>query len=396
MLVTAPKFYEVAKRIVEITEDCIVVAHNSEFDYRILRTEFSRLGFEFKRKTLCTVELAKIIMPEQESYSLGKLTRALGIPVSDRHRASGDALATVKLFKILLAKDLNKHIIQDTVKAEPTYKMATNLKTIIEDLPSITGVYYLHDTYGKIIYIGKSKNIKNRVNQHFTSSNPKSKKMQNQVAAVTYEATGSELVALLKESAEIKRNKPSFNRAMRRNLFTHALYSFTDENGYLNLQIGSSDGRKKAITTFSNYQSGKQFLFKAVENFKLCPKLVGLDTAKKSCFKYQINECEGACMEEESATDYNLRVHELIANNSYDNQDLIIIDKGRAIDEHSVLLIEDGIFKGLGFYNLNYQITNKKVLDSIITPMDNNRETQHIIQSYLRKNKQVKRIALIK
>ncbi|RAJ24843.1 DNA polymerase-3 subunit epsilon [Gelidibacter algens] len=396
MLITAPKFYEVAKRIVEITEDCIVVAHNSEFDYRILRTEFSRLGFEFKRKTLCTVELAKEIMPEQESYSLGKLTRALGIPVSDRHRASGDALATVKLFKILLAKDLDKHIIQDAVRAEPTYKMATNLKTIMEDLPSITGVYYLHDTFGKIIYIGKSKNIKNRVNQHFTSSNPKSKKMQNQVAAVTYEATGSELVALLKESAEIKRNKPSFNKAMRRNIFTHALYSFTDENGYLNLKIDSADGRKMPITTFSNYQSGKQFLFKAVDNFKLCPKLVGLDTAKKSCFKYQVKECEGACIEEESALDYNIRVQEMIAKNSYDNQDMVIIDKGRAIDEHSVLLIEDGIFKGLGFYNLNYQITNKKVLETIITPMDNNRDTQHIIQSYLRKNKQVKRIELIK
>jgi DNA polymerase-3 subunit epsilon len=194
----------------------------------------------------------------------------------------------VKLFKILLAKDLDKHIIQDAVKAEPTYKMATNLKTIMEDLPSITGVYYLHDTFGKIIYIGKSKNIKNRVNQHFTSSNPKSKKMQNQVAAVTYEATGSELVALLKESAEIKRNKPSFNRAMKRNIFTHALYSFTDENGYLNLKIDSADGRKKAVTTFSNYQSGKQFLFKAVDNFKLCAKLVGLDTTKKSCFKYHV------------------------------------------------------------------------------------------------------------
>jgi DNA polymerase-3 subunit epsilon len=396
MLITAPKFYEVAKRIVEITEDCIVVAHNSEFDYRILRTEFSRLGFEFKRKTLCTVELAKEMMPEQESYSLGKLTRALGIPVSDRHRASGDALATVKLFKILLAKDLDKHIIQDAVKAEPTYKMATNLKTIMEDLPSITGVYYLHDTFGKIIYIGKSKNIKNRVNQHFTSSNPKSKKMQNQVAAVTYEATGSELVALLKESAEIKRNKPSFNRAMKRNIFTHALYSFTDENGYLNLKIDSADGRKKAVTTFSNYQSGKQFLFKAVDNFKLCAKLVGLDTTKKSCFKYHIKECEGACIAEESALDYNIRVQEMITNNSYDNQDMVIIDKGRAIDEHSVLLIEDGIFKGLGFYNLNYQITNKKVLESIITPMDNDRDTQHIIQSYLRKNKQVKRVELIK
>ncbi|RXJ50761.1 exonuclease domain-containing protein [Gelidibacter gilvus] len=396
MLRTAPKFYEVAKRIVEITEDCIIVAHNAEFDYRILRTEFSRLGFEFKRRTLCTVELAQEIMPEQESYSLGKLTRALGIPVADRHRASGDALATVKLFKMLLAKDLNKHIIQDAVKAEPKYQMATNLKSIINGLPSSTGVFYFHDTYGKIIYIGKSKNIRNRVNQHFTSTNPKSKKMQKQVAAVTYEATGNELVALLKESAEIKLNKPSFNRAMRRSTFTHALYSFIDENGYINLKIDSIDGRKTAITTFSNYQSGKQFMFKAIENYKLCPKLVGLDTAKTSCFKYHINECKGACIKEESPTDYNLRIQELIAKNSYKNKDLLIIDKGRALEERSVLLIEDGTFKGLGYYDLNFQITNKKVLESIITPMEDNKDTQHIIQSYLRKNKQIKIVELNK
>ncbi|MGC1631955.1 MAG: exonuclease domain-containing protein [Gelidibacter sp.] len=392
MLRTAPKFYEVAKRIVEMTEDCIIVAHNSEFDYRILRTEFSRLGFEFKRKTLCTVELAKEIMPEQESYSLGKLTRALGIPVTDRHRASGDAIATVKLFKLLLAKDLKKQIIQDAVKAEPKYQMATNLKSIIDDLPAITGVYYLHDTYGKIIYIGKSRNIRNRVNQHFT--NPKSKKLQNQVAAVTYEATGNELVALLKENAEIKQNKPALNRTSRRNLFTYALYSFIDENGYINLKLDAADGRKKAITTFSNKQSGKQFLFKAVEDFKLCPKLVGLDTAKASCFKYSINECAGACIQEESPNIYNLKIEELITNSSYENQSFIIIDKGRALNEHSVTLIEYGVFKGFGYYDLNFQITNKKILESLITPMDNTRETQHIIHSYLRKNKQVKIVKL--
>ncbi|NNC70454.1 MAG: 3'-5' exonuclease, partial [Flavobacteriaceae bacterium] len=76
MLRTAPKFYEVAKRIVEITDNCIVVAHNAKFDYRILRTEFRRLGFDFKRQTLCTVELSKKLIPDLESYSLGKLCRA--------------------------------------------------------------------------------------------------------------------------------------------------------------------------------------------------------------------------------------------------------------------------------------------------------------------------------
>ena len=238
MLRNAPKFYEIAKRIIEITEGCIIVAHNAQFDNRILRTEFKRLGYDFSRESLCTVELAKDLIPGQASYSLGKLTRSLGIPVSDRHRAAGDAQATVTLFKMLLAKDLDKKIIQESIRLEPKYQMEPRLLDIIEALPSITGVYYMHKADGGIIYIGKSKNIRKRVNQHFTSSNSKSKKMQLQVTAVTYEDTGNELVALLKESEEIKRNKPVFNRALKRNIFSHGLFSFTDDNGYINLKVG--------------------------------------------------------------------------------------------------------------------------------------------------------------
>ena len=105
MLVSAPKFFEIAKRIIEITKDCTIVAHNASFDYRILRTEFRRLGYDFQSQTLCTVELSQKLLPEQPSFSLGKLVRSLGIPVTDRHRASGDALATIKLFQLLLEKD---------------------------------------------------------------------------------------------------------------------------------------------------------------------------------------------------------------------------------------------------------------------------------------------------
>jgi DNA polymerase-3 subunit epsilon len=214
MLRNAPKFYEVAKRIVEITEGTILVAHNAKFDYRILRTEFRRLGFEFERESLCTVELSKKLIPGQNSYSLGKLVRALGIPLSDRHRASGDAQATVKLFKMLLAKDTDKEILKNSVRNTPKNQMDTKLIRIVEDLPSITGVYYLHDQEGEIIYIGKSKNIKKRVNQHFTSENRKSREIQKEVASVSFEATGNELNALLKENEEIKRNKPKYNMKM--------------------------------------------------------------------------------------------------------------------------------------------------------------------------------------
>jgi len=390
MLRNAPKFYEVAKRIVEITEDCIIVAHNAQFDNRILKTEFKRLGFGFKRETLCTVELAKKLIPGHDSYSLGKLARALGIPVSDRHRADGDAVATLKLFKILLNKDLDKFIIQNSVRLEPKYQLEPNHKDIIDALPSITGVYYIHDEDGKIIYIGKSKNIKHRINQHFTNTSPKSKKIQFLANSVTYEATGNELVALLKESQEIKRNKPLFNTALRRNIFTHALYSFKDENGYINLKIDKADGRKKAITTYSNLQSAKSFMFKAVEEYTLCQKLSGLYPSKSNCFNYTIKSCNGACIQKEPVEEYNQRVMKLIAKNSYDNKNMAIVDRGREIEERSVIYIENGVFKGFGFFDLNYQINNLEVLESIITPMENNRDTQHIIQSYLRRNKNLK------
>ena len=394
MLRHAPKFYEVAKRIVEITEDSILVAHNAQFDYRILRTEFKRLGFQFERETLCTVELAKGLIPNQQSYSLGRLARSLGIPVSDRHRAAGDAQATVKLFQMLMDKDSKKTIIQESVRSNPRYQLEPRHIDIIEKLPSITGVYYIHKADGEIIYIGKSKNIKKRINQHFTSSNPKSKKIQLHVAAVTYEATGSELVALLKESEEIKKNKPIYNRALRRTIFTHALYNFNDKNGYINLKIDKADGRIKPITTFSNRASAKSFMFKCVEEYKLCQKLTGIYETKHNCFNYTIKECKGACVKEESPEIYNKRVSNLIEKNSYHNQNMVIIDKGRDIDERSAILIENGMFQGLGFFNLNYQITNFEVLKSIITPMKNNRDTQHIIQNYVRKNKRLKILKL--
>lgn len=394
MLRNAPKFYEVAKRVVEITEDCILVAHNAQFDNRILRTEFKRLGFEFEKETLCTVELSKALIPDLPSYSLGKLVRSLGIPVTDRHRASGDALATVKLFKLLLSKDTEKSIVQQSIRKMPKLQLEPKLIDIIAETPSITGVYYIHNAEGTIIYIGKSKNIKRRVNQHFTGTDRKSKKIQLQVAAVTYESTGNELLALLKESEEIKQNKPLFNRALRRSIFTHALYSFTDHNNYINLTIEKADGRKPNITTFNNRQSGRQFLEKIVEDYQLCQKLSGLYKTKTSCFHYDVKKCHGACLEEESPENYNQRVAQFIEKYSYKNQNMVIIDKGREVDERSAILIQNGIFKGFGFFNLNYQINNIEILKSIITPMENNRDVQHIIQSYLRKNKRLKIIQL--
>ena len=157
MLRNAPKFFEVAKRIVEITKDCTLVAHNANFDYRILKTEFRRLSFDFEMQTLCTVELSKKLIPGFKSYSLGKLCHSLGIPMTERHRANGDAIATVKLFQLLLDKDIKKTIITNSVKQESKNQLEPKLVDIIESLPSTTGIYYMHKADGEIIYIGKSK-----------------------------------------------------------------------------------------------------------------------------------------------------------------------------------------------------------------------------------------------
>jgi DNA polymerase-3 subunit epsilon len=386
MLQSAPKFFEVAKRIIEMTTDCVLVAHNADFDYRILRTEFRRLGYDFTLKTLCTVELSKKLLPEQPSHSLGKLVRALGIPMADRHRASGDAMATVKLFKMLLDKDLEKEIIKDFIKLKIEKGIAPKLVDILNGLPTVTGVYYIHNQSGNLIYIGKSKNIKKRVNQHFTGITNSAKKIQLEVYTVTYEETGSELVALLKESEEIKKNKPKYNRAQRKSIFQWALYAEMDESGYLNLKLQKADGRKKEITSFTSLQEGKNSLFRITEKFNLCQKYTGLYQTKAACFQYKIKECDGACVGVISTVEYNLRVAAFIANNSFQNQNMVIVDKGRSINERSAVLVENGVYKGYTFYDLNYQITNIEILKNIIIPMQSNRDTRNIIQGHVRRN----------
>ena len=394
MLRQAPKFYEVAKRIVEITDNAVLVAHNAQFDYRILQTEFTRLGYEFERRTICTVELSKKLLPGHASYSLGKLTRALGIPISDRHRAQGDAQATVKLFQLLLNRDQEKNIVEASIRLDPKKQLEPNLLEFIERAPSETGIYYLRNKEDKLIYIGKSKNIKKRLTQHFTGQDRKSKKLQLETVDVQVERTGNELVALLKESEEIKIHKPLYNRSLRRSIFRYQLSHFTDQHGYINLKIDPSDRRKNSITTFGTFAQAKSVLFKITEQYELCQKLNGLYQSKEACFSYGLNQCNGACIQKEVPETYNQRVQEFINKNIYQSSDLIIVDKGRYLEERSCILIENGAFKGIGYFDLNFQIQNPEVLKSIIRPMQDNRDAQHIIQSYLRRNKVLKIINL--
>jgi len=357
MLRTAPKFHEIAKRIVEITEDAVLVAHNAQFDYRILRTEFRRLGYDFERKTICTVDLSKKLLPDAESHSLGKLVRSLGIAVSDRHRANGDALATLKLFKLLLAKDSDKTIIKTVLREASTGELSERQLDIIEDLPVATGVFYMHDKDGEIIYLSRSSNIKKRVNQQFIKPGSRARKLQKETRKVTFDKTGSELIAQLKEYKELNRIKPQYNQPKGK-LFNYGLYSETDEIGFIKLIVNPLKPGVKTLMTFNGQESGASFLQKINNEIQL---------------------------DKSDSIIYNQKVEETLLRYSMKKRTFLLIDKGREIGEQSVIFVKNGKYKGYGYCELNHQINNIPILESIITPAKGDANTDHIITSQLRK-----------
>lgn len=296
MLKNAPKFYEIAKRIIEITEDCSIVAHNANFDYRILKTEYDRLGFDFKRNTLCTVELSRKLIPDQNSYSLGKLCKAIGIPMSDRHRANGDALATVQLFKLLLEKDSDKTIIESSTKLYDSARTAEKLTKLLEPLPTEMGVFYLHKDSGDVIFIGKGNNIKNEVTIQFLKTSKRSKKIQERTISISYESTGNELITSLKYYLELEINRPK----------------------------------------------------------------------------------------------YNLRNYKKLSTESFNHENFILVDKGRTLGEHSIILIENDTVLGYTFTNLAFHEDKIDLLKSIITPIENKALAKTIVKNYLRTKKVLK------
>ena len=358
MLINAPKFYQIAKRILEITENSILVAHNSSFDYRMLKIEFERLGYKFYISQLCTVKLSKKIIPDLKSYKLGNLVKNLGIPISNRHRASGDALATVELFKLLLLKD-NEKVIVNSLITETKPSSKNKWQKLINKLPNDVGIYYFHDQNGKIIYIGKSNNIKNRVNQHLTGKSKKSLNIQLEAFDITFERTGSELIALLKENTEIKKHKPKFNKLLKKIIKKFCLEICENLDGDKYLRICHYDDTVNYLECYSSLKTANSRL----EFFKK---------------KYELSD---------SIKKNNTNINLLIKDLSYKFKNMLLIDKGRDIDEKSVIVVKNNNYIGYGFFTLNHQISNFEVLDSLIVKNEYIENTKEVILKYLKKHK---------
>lgn len=244
MVRTAPKFHEVAKRIIEITEDCILVAHNAPFDYRILKTEYERLGYDYQRETLCTVDLSKKLIPTMESYSLGKLVRALGIPVSHRHRANGDALATLALFKLLLTKEEDHNRISELTRSANTGILSHKQVAALNQIPNETGMVSFLDKEDKTIYLLASNQLKKEVTQLFTKQTNIGKSVNKNMRKIKVTKTGSLLMAQIKLQLGLLKHRPKYNRIpTKKTLFSPLDLAYPISNGIM-IDKGRNEGEK--------------------------------------------------------------------------------------------------------------------------------------------------------
>ena len=387
MVRTAPKFHEVAKRIVEITDGCILVGHNVRFDYRMLNQEFNRLGYTYEKEWIDTFEYAETLIPNMPSYSLGKLCDALGIIVTDRHRASGDARATLALFKMLMDKDNEKIITKKTGIKLPK-KVNSKYDALVRNLPNKPGLFYFYNSKKEIIYIGKSINIAQAVNQIFTSKNIRSNRIKRFTKSIKYELTGSNLLASIKEINELKTLKPILNPSYNnKSTYQFGIYYRENKTTYSKLEVGKSRKKPPFLAFRSQEEANKEFE-KIMNNFQFCQKVnVGIKDGEP-CFGYTVHTCKGTCIDLESKNDYNLRLKELANKTNYPSDNFLIVSKGREGIEKSFIVIENGVFVGYGYYEYHHQIKTMERIKSIMTEAEETEDVRLIIKNYLYRAKE--------
>ena len=397
MVAAAPIFKDIAPTINSLTKEAIFVAHNAGFDYSFMRREFRNLGVNFIRKKLCTVRLSRQIIPGIPSYGLGTLCATLGIPIEHRHRAFGDARATVALLDYLIKHDQENHLEHALNRFSREGILPPNLETEdFEALPECVGVYYFLDKKGQVIYVGKAKNIRERVLNHFVQfgRSQRSMEFRHQIRNIAFELCGNELIALLLESHEIKKYWPRFNRSQRFTQACWGIHHYTDGKGYSRLIVAKSKPSDQPIISFRSFDQAWDYLRKQVEHHNLCKRLSNIQKLPHSCLDYQSGQCLGACVAQESPGSYNQRVQQSIQEFNHLNNSYLLLGAGRTEQETSLVWVENGTYKGFGFADDSLQHSEIDDLTSCVIPYYDNQDIQRIIGSYLRAHPHCKKIKL--
>jgi DNA polymerase III subunit epsilon len=386
MVLSAPRFEEIAQELLPWLTDKVFVAHNAHFDYSFLKKEFEQVGINWQTKKLCTVRLGRKIIPGLRSYSLGSISESLGIHIDNRHRAGGDAEATVKVFSQLLYRDSQGYIAKALKRNSGETILPPNLpKQEFDTLPAKPGVYYFLNARRSVIYVGKAANIKKRIAGHFAGDAREWSKqnIRNEIHHIRYELTGNEMIALIFESQEIRRLWPKYNQAQKHRVEEWGIYAYEDRNGYQRFSINTVMRGTQPLVRLSNKGDAWNFLWEKVRAFDLCPKLCGLQATKGLCFQHQTGECRGACQEIESAKKYNKRIVSMLETIKQKSESLAIVGQGRSNAEQSLILVKEGNYVGHGFIDRKNTFTNfieaqKFVKIGVETPTVHN-----IINSYL-------------
>jgi DNA polymerase-3 subunit epsilon len=388
MVRNAPTLLEIAPQILEITQDTIFVAHSVNFDYNVIKEEFRTIGISFVRKKLCPVRLSRRLIPGFSSYSLGKLCSAMNIPITDRHRARGDAHATVILFRKLLETENSETVFSSFLNArsqEATLPPSLQ-REVYERLPSKPGIYYFKNSKGENIYVGKAKNIKKRVLSHFYDKSTKEVQMCRETSNIDFELSGNELLALLMESAAIKHHYPLYNRAQKRNVVPYGVFSYEDRQGIMHLAFNKLSQVPRSLITFYNTTDCRLFIEQMCIAYNLCPKYCHLQENVDSCSHFRVANCKGICRGKEAAAAYNKRVQAAIDNMLSEKQTYIIKDKGRTIDEDALVLVQEGVYSGYGFVPQSAPVNSIEDILAYITPQKDNLEITRLIQTHRVKN----------
>jgi len=211
--------------------------------------------------------------------------------------------------------------------------------------------------------------------------------MRDMIADIDWELTGSELIALLKESHEIKLNKPVYNRAQRRTGFQWGIFTFTDNNGYVNYRYGQLNSNESPVSVFTSKEKAKSKLNSLIETYGLCQKLTGLYDTEGACFHYQVGICKGACIGKESAEEYNLRAEKINEEFLFSRRNFFIIDSGRDAEERCAVKIVNGKYTGYGYFNINDMGFGLSALHDCIKPSPDNSDIQVILKQYLKSNR---------
>ena len=388
MVAKAPKFHEIAKTIIDMTEGKIFVAHNVAFDYGFIKDEFAGLGYKYKRETLCTVRLSRKLMPGKLSYSLGKLCDSIGIDVQNRHRAEGDVDATVQLFdRLLELKSMHPQFKNQGVEDLMTRRIDKIKHYILDKLPEACGVYYFLNKEQQIIYIGKSVNMYNRAMSHFNSKESKGKKMLNDLYNVDFVKTGSELVALLHEAQEIKSHKPHYNRMRKADVFTHSIDWFNDDNGIINFKIVEYNDTVNTLVSFVNYATARERIENWIDEYALCLRYCHLTSDEAICFNHQIKKCNGICAGEEEITIYNKRAKEIMDSIIFKNEHFALIDHGKTPEERSIILVENGHYVGYGYIDRADTFSSLEECRALVNKATFYPDADDLIRGFLKTNR---------